>query len=130
MRNIVFVASIHHNRNRVVHIFLNGIVHATFTVSRAGTVVIHSQSSTYIYEFYREAQLMQLHIELRSLTQCCLDATYLSHLTTYVEMNQLQAILHFFLFQEIKCLEQLTGSQSELAGIASAFFPLSATGRS
>ena len=46
-----------------------------------------------------------------------------------MEMNQFQAIFHFFLFDEIERFQQFTGSQSELAGIASAFFPFSTSRR-
>ena len=47
-----------------------------------------------------------------------------------MEVNQFQAIFQSLAFHEIECFEQLTGSQPEFAGIATRFFPFSATGRS
>ena len=60
----IFIAHVHQSRNRVVYIFLNGIIHATFTIRRTGSVIIHSQSTTNIDKFDVESHRMQLHIEL------------------------------------------------------------------
>ena len=47
-----------------------------------------------------------------------------------MEMDQLQAILHIFLFQKIERFQQLTGSQAEFAGITTAIFPFATSRRS
>ena len=67
---------------------------------------------------------MQLYVELRGFNESRLDMANLRYLTTNVEVNQLQAILHLLLFQEIEGFEQLAGCQTELAGIASTLLPL------
>ena len=47
-----------------------------------------------------------------------------------MEMNELQAILHFLFLDEVERFEQLAGGQAELAGVASALLPLPASRRS
>ena len=47
---------------------------------------------------------MQLHIELRSLTQGGLYATNLGNLRTDVEVNQTQTVFHIFLLQQVEGL--------------------------
>ncbi|CCZ69498.1 uncharacterized protein BN759_01686 [Bacteroides sp. CAG:702] len=130
MRNTILVTRIHHNRYGIIHILLNGIIHAAFTIRRACTIVVHTQTASNVDKLYGESHPVELYIKLRSLTQCSLDTTYLSHLTSDMEMNQLQAILHFLFFDKIECLKQFTGSQPELAGISPTFFPFSTSRRS
>ena len=54
MRDAIFIAHVYQRRDRVVYIFLNGIVYTTFTIGRTGSVIIHSQST---------ANINKLHIE-------------------------------------------------------------------
>ena len=130
MRNTVLIAGIHQSRYRVVHIFLNGVVHATLAIGRARSIIVHSQAAAYIHKFHFEAHAMQLHIELRRFTQGSFDTAYLRHLASDMEMYQFQTILHAFVSHEVECFEQLTGRQSELTCIAARVFPFAASRRS
>ena len=47
-----------------------------------------------------------------------------------MEMDQLQALFHVFLFEEIERFEQLAGCQAELAGVSPALFPFATSGGS
>ena len=130
MRNSILVTGIHQRRDRVIHILLNRVVHTALTIGRAGSVVIHTQTSADIHKLHLEAHHMQLYIKLRSLTQSRLDAAYFSHLTADMKMNQFQTVLHIFLFQKIKRFQQFTGCQAKFTGISSAIFPFATSRRS
>ena len=130
MRNSILVTGIHQCRDRVIHILLNRVVHTAFTIGRTSSVVIHTQTATDIHKFHIKSHHMQLHIELRCLTQSCLDTAYFSHLAAYMKMNQFQTVLHVFLFQKIKRFQQFTGCQAKLTGISSAIFPFTTSRRS
>ena len=130
MRNSILVTGIHQCRDRVIHILLNRVVHTAFTIGRTSSVVIHTQTAADIHKFHIKSHHMQLHIELRCLTQSCLDTAYFSHLAAYMKMNQFQTVLHVFLFQKIKRLQQFTGCQAKLTGISSAIFPFTTSRRS
>ena len=60
----IFIARVHQSRNRVVYIFLDGIIHAAFAIGRTGSVIIHSESTANIYKFHIESHRVQLHVEL------------------------------------------------------------------
>ena len=64
MGNAVLVTGIDKRGNRVVHIFLDGVVHAPFAIGRTRTVIIHTQTTAYIHKFHFETHGMQLYIEL------------------------------------------------------------------
>ena len=130
MRNTILIAGIHESRDRVIDIFLNRIIHATFTAGRTGTVIINSQSASNIDKLHIKAHRMKLYIKLRRLTQCRLNTTDFSNLASDMEMDQLQALFHLLLFQKIQCFKQFTGSQPELTGVAARIFPLTTSGRS
>jgi len=130
MRNSILVTGIHQRRDRVIHILLNRVVHTAFTIGRTSSVVIHTQTAADIHKFHIKSHHMQLHIELRCLTQSCLDTAYFSHLAAYMKMNQFQTVLHVFLFQKIKRFQQFTGCQAKLTGISSAIFPFTTSRRS
>ena len=130
MRNSILVTGIHQCRDRVIHILLNRVVHTAFTIGRTSSVVIHTQTAADIHKFHIKSHHMQLHIELRCLTQSCLDTAYFSHLAAYMKMNQFQTVLHVFLFQKIKRFQQFTGCQAKLTGISSAIFPFTTSRRS
>ncbi|MPM83418.1 hypothetical protein SDC9_130482 [bioreactor metagenome] len=53
--NFVFVSGIHEREDRVVYIFLNGIIDAVFAVRRTGTVVIYAESAADIHKFNLES---------------------------------------------------------------------------
>ena len=96
MGNIIFITGIYQSGNRVIHIFLNGIIDATFAAGRACSIVIYAQTTTDIHEFDFESHSMKLHIELRRFAQCRLNTTDLCHLATDMEMYQFQTILQSF----------------------------------
>ena len=130
MRNSILVTGIYQRRDRVIHILLNRVIHTTFTIGRTSSVIIHPQTTTDIHKFHIKSHHMQLHIELRCLTQSSLDTTYFSNLTADMKMNQFQTVLHVFLFQEVKRFQQFTGCQAKLTGVSSAIFPFTTSRRS
>ena len=130
MREIVFIGSVDESIDTVVHIFLNGVVHRTFAIAGACTVVVYSQSATAIHELHIITQMMELDVKLRSFAQGGLYAAYLGNLAADVEMDKFQAVFHTFGFQHVECFQQFTGRQTELAGISAAFFPFPAARRS
>ena len=69
-----------------------------------------------------------MHVELGSLLQRRLDATYIGHLATDMEMDQLQTIPHLILLQNIHGFQQLARIYPELADISSRLFPLATPG--
>ena len=70
---------------------------------------------------------MELHIELRSLTQGGLYTTNLGNLRTDMEMDESQTVFHILLLQQVEGLQQLGTGQSELRSIAATLFPLATT---
>ena len=64
MRDTVLVTGIDHCRNRVVYIFLDGIIDAALAIGRTSTIIIDSQSATNIHKLDIEAHRMQLYIKL------------------------------------------------------------------
>ena len=123
----VLVGRIDHCIYGIVHILLNGVVHAALAARRACTVVVHAQATANVGELHLEAHLVQLHIELRSLAQCGLYVAYLGYLAAYVEVNEAQAILYVIFFENFECFEQFARCEAELARIAAALFPFAAT---
>ena len=130
MWDAVFIADIYQCRNGVIHIFLNGIVYTTFTIGRTGSVIINAQSAADVHKLHIESHRVKLHVKLRSFAQSRLNATNLRHLAANMEMNQFQAIFQPLAFHKVKRFEQFAGSQTELAGITTRFFPFSTAGRS
>ena len=102
MRNTVLIAGIDQSRYRVVHILLNGIIHATFTVGRTRSVIIHTQTAADIHKLDFESHAVQLHIELRRFTQGCLNAANLRNLASDMEMYQFQTILHTLIRHKVE----------------------------
>ena len=96
MGNIIFITGIHQSGNRVIHIFLNGIIDAAFAAGRACSIVIYAQATTDINEFYFESHRVKLHIELRRFAQGCLNATDFCNLASDMEMYQFQTIFQSF----------------------------------
>ena len=96
MGNIILITGIYQSGNRVIHIFLNGIIDATFAAGRACSIVIHSQATTDINKFHLESHRVKLHIELRCFAQSCLNATNLCNLASDMKMYQFQTIFHSF----------------------------------
>ena len=88
MGNTIFITGIHQSRNRIIHIFLNGIIDAAFAAGRACSIVIYAQTSTDINEFYFESHSVKLHIELGCFAQGCLNATNFCNLASNMEMYQ------------------------------------------
>ena len=127
LRNVVGFCHFRESIDTVVHVFLNGIVDATLGIRTAGTVVIHAQSTTAIDEFHVVTHLAELHIELGCFAECILNATNLRDLTADMEVNQLQAVLHAVLVDVVEGSKELTASETELAGIATTFFPFATT---
>ena len=96
MGNTILITGIYQSGNRVIHIFLNGIIDATFATGRARSIVIYAQATTDIHEFYFESHSMKLHIELRRFAQCRLNTTDLCHLASDMKMYQFQTIFQSF----------------------------------
>ena len=71
-----------------------------------------------------------MHVELGSLFQRRLDATYIGHLATDMEMDQLQTIRHLILLQNVHGFQQLARIYPELTNISSGLFPLATPGTS
>ena len=92
MGNTILITGIYQSGNRVIHIFLNGIIDATFATGRACSIVIYAQATTNIHEFDFESHSMKLHIELRCFAQCRLNTTDLCHLASDMKMYQFQTI--------------------------------------
>ena len=55
VRDAIFIAHVYQRRDRVVYIFLNGIVYTTFAIGRTGSVIIHSQSTANINKLHLKA---------------------------------------------------------------------------
>ena len=72
---------------------------------------------------------MELNIELRCLSEGCLNAAYLGYLATDMEMDELETVFHVQLLQLLQCGEELRTGESELAGVAAALLPFSASRR-
>ena len=70
---------------------------------------------------------MQLHIELRCFAQGRLNAAYFRYLAANVEVDEPQAVAHVFLVEQLQGFEQFGTGESELRGVAAAFFPLAGT---
>ena len=96
MGDIILITGIYQSGNGVIHIFLNGIIDATFAAGRACSIVIYAQATTDINEFDFESHSVELHIELRRFAQSRLDPTDLCHLATDMEMYQFQTIFQSF----------------------------------
>ena len=96
MGNIIFITGIHQSGNRVIHIFLNGIIDAAFAAGRACSIVVYAQATTDINEFYFESHRVKLHIELRRFAQGCLNATDFCNLASDMKMYQFQTIFQSF----------------------------------
>ena len=67
---------------------------------------------------------MQLHIELRCLSESRLYAAYLRYLRAYVEVYEPQAVAHVLLVEHLQRFEQLSAGESELRCVAAALLPL------
>ena len=122
----VLFAGIHKGIDGIVHILLNGVVHRVSAGAVARPVVVHAQTAANVHKVEFKTHLGELHIELRSLAQRILDAAYLGHLTAYVEVDELQAVHHLVLLQEVERREQFARVQTELAAVAAALLPLAA----
>ena len=94
--NTILITGIYQSGNRVIHIFLNGIIDATFAAGRTCSIVIYAQATTDIHEFYFESHSMKLHIELRRFAQGRLNTTDLCHLASDMKMYQFQTIFQSF----------------------------------
>ena len=128
MGNVVLVGSVDKGVYAVVDVLLDGIVHRTFGVAGACTVVVHAESAATVNKFDVEAQCVELHVELCRLAQGGGDAAYLGDLRTDVEVNELQAVVHAHLVEHFQSFEQFGGVEAELGGVAAAFLPLARAG--
>ena len=72
---------------------------------------------------------MQLYVELRCLSQGCLNATDFSDLTSDMEMDKFQTVHAVVTTQELQRLQQITRIQSELTGITATLFPFTGARR-
>ena len=122
LRQFILFASIDNRRNGIIDIFLNRIIH-TIRCRWTGTVIIYSQSASYVYKINVISHPFQLHIKLRSFFQSCLYTTDIGHLTAYMKMNQLKRIGHLIFFKNIESVQKFTGIYPELTYISSWFFP-------
>ena len=101
---VVFLTDIHNRRHSIVHVFLDGIVHAIGRC-RTGTIVIHPQAAANIHKMDVVTQFLQLHIKLRHFFQCRFDTTDVGDLAAYMEMNELQAFRKFRFLQQLQSLQ-------------------------
>ena len=127
MLNAVAVGSLNECVDTVVDVFLYRVVDAALAVGRACAVVVDAKSASAVNEVNVIAHLVQLYIELRSLSKGCLYAAYLCYLAADVEVDKAQAVFHLLLFENLEGLEQLRACQSELACVAAALLPLAAS---
>ena len=125
----MLVAHIHESVNGIVGILLNRIVHRVARNAVARTIIVHAQTAANIHKIEVKSHGSELHIELRSLAKRILDAANLRDLATDMEVNQLQAVGHLMVLQEVEGFEKFAGVQSEFATVATAFLPFAATRR-
>ena len=126
----VLVGRIDKGVHAVVDVLLDGVVHRTFAARRARTVIVDTETTSAVHEVHIVAHLVQLDVELCSLAQGRLYASYLGDLTADVEMNEPQAVVQTFLVEYLQGREQFAGGQTELAGVTSAVLPLARPARS
>ena len=123
---VVLVGCLYEGVDTVVDVFLDGVVDGALAGGRARAVVVDTEAATAVDKLDVDAHLMQLDIELRGLAEGCLNAAYLRYLRSDVEMDELEAVEHLLLLQEVEGFEQLGAGQSELRGVAAALFPFAA----
>ena len=125
MLDIVLVGCINESIDTVVHILLDRVVYGALAAGRAGAVVIYAKTTTAIYEIYIVAHLVEVDVELCSLTESRLDAADLGNLASDVEVDEAQAVVESHLLNLVEGGEQFGTCQTELRCIATALSPFS-----
>ena len=125
MLDIVLVGCINECIDTVVYILLDRIVHGALAAGRAGAVVIYTESAATINEIYIVAHLVEIDVELCSLTESRLDAADLGNLASDVEVDEAQAVVESHLLNLVEGGEQFGACQTELRCIATALSPFS-----
>ena len=125
MLDIVLVGCINEGVDTVVYILLDRIVHGALAAGRAGAVVIHAKTTATINEIYIVAHLVEIDVELCSLSESRLDAADLGNLASDVEVDEAQAVVESHLLNLVEGGEQFGACQTELRCIATALSPFS-----
>src|ERR1035437_7264445 len=105
MRNIIFITNINKCADRVIYIFLNGIIYAALAIGRTGSIVIHSKTAPDINKFHIETQTPQLYIKLGCFTQGNFYTADFRDLAADMKMDKLYTISQFVFLNEIYGLQ-------------------------
>ena len=123
MLDTVLVRSIDECIYAVVDILLDRVVDRALARRRACSVVVDAKATATVNEIDVVAHLVQLYVEVGSLAQCSLNASYLGYLRSDVEMDESDAVVQTLVVECFERLEQLRRAQSELRSVASALLP-------
>ena len=125
MLDIVLVGCINEGIDTIVYILLDRVVYRAFAAGRTGAVVIYAKTTATIYEIYIVAHLVEVDVELSSLTESRLDAADFGNLASDVEVDEAQAVVESHLLNLVEGSEQFGTCQTELRCISTALSPFS-----
>ena len=123
MLDAILVRSIDECVYAVVDILLDRVVDRALTRRRACSVVVYAQTAATVNKVDVVAHLVQLYVEVGSLAQCSLNASYLGYLRSDMEVDESHAVVQTLLVESFECLEQFRRTQSELRSVATALLP-------
>src|SRR5579872_209637 len=122
MRHALVVADVHDVVDDVGRVFLDRVIHrGVERGSRA--VVVDGQAAADIEVLQRMAELEQLRVVHRRLTNGALDRLNVRDLRADVEVEQLERGLHLRLAQDLDGFENLGGGETELRVLAAGRRP-------
>jgi hypothetical protein len=95
MRHLLLVANLADVKNDVVGVFLQRVIGRTVK-GRPAAVVIHAQTAADIQRLDGETHFVKLGVKAGRLLHGLFDGENVRHLRADVEMQQFEAMLHFF----------------------------------